>query len=154
MASLFTLIRQQLQTAAQSVSPFLSTPSQVILGNYDFITAGNKDFYKNLVSTGPWLFIASTEGEVEGFGFNGDFSLPAFMFYGAPQNEPFDFTQEEDWLSTLITAWIVAIRELLPNIQFKVKWLRPKARTDLGPNVFQTEFKFTIPCVADQTEDV
>lgn len=149
--STFTTIRKALQTAARGVAPFSTTTSQVVLGKYNW--AANTDFFANIVTTGPWLYIKPTgPGEADGQTFNGEFQLHADLVYGFANDAAYDWTVPDDLIATLVKAFVSYAKFVLGNAlgAFRVSWDEPETRDDLKPVVARTVFTITGKFVADQ----
>jgi hypothetical protein len=146
MSSLFTTIRQRLQSVALTAG---IASGQCKLGNMDL--SGNKTWLADLASSGPWLFISSDYGDVNGYDMNGNFFVDGYLFFAAPQHQDYDFTDIADLRADLIVAWNTYSEFTKGGVlgPFRTKWGKPKPRTDLGPNVWCVEINFIFTCVAD-----
>lgn len=145
MSSLFTTIRERIQSVAQGEM----ASGQVKLGNMDLTS--NKTWLADLFTTGPWLLISSEYGDLNGYDFNGNFFVDAYLFFAAPQHQDYDFTDISDLKANLFVAWVTYSEFVKGGVlgPFRLKWGKPRPRTDLAPNVWCVEINFTFTCVAD-----
>lgn len=148
MSSTFSTIRTAVQTASRTVAPFSSTTAQVVLGNYDWSAGTN--FFANILTTGPWLFVLPSSGEADGQHFNGQFRFPVDLVYGFAGDAAYDWTAIEDIMALLIQAW-VRYSEFVSGLSLgplRIEWTEPEVRSDLKPIVARTRFTLTGTFVA------
>ena len=145
-------VRLALQTAAQGVAPFLTTSSQVVLGSYNWSAGTN--LWKNIITTGPWLFIKPPKGRADGITFNANFTLKMDLIYGFAGNQNHDWQAEDQYVANLVAAWttyseFVRGGNLGP---FLLEWDEPEVADDQEgiAVVARTPFTLTMPMVADQ----
>lgn len=145
MASLFSTIRDTLKTVAETVM----TPAQVVLGNLDLST--NKTWLAQLAATGPWLFISSEYGDLNGYDMNGNFDVDGYLFFAHAQHQSYDLKDISDLKAQLFVAWVTYSQFTRGGVlgPFRLKWGKPRPRTDLSPNVWCVEIVLTFTCVAD-----
>lgn len=150
MPSIFTTIRQGLQQNIKTVAPFSTTPSQVVLGNYDW--AAGTDFFANIVTTGPWIYISPTRGHSSGREYNAEFELYVDLMYGYVGNAAYDFTTIEDIMGAVLNTIVSYSKFVTGGSQgyYDLKWGLPEIRTDLTPIVARTRFSMEFKFVADQ----
>ena len=157
MGSIFTTCRQAVKDAAEPVPPFNAPHivNQVVLGDYNW--AAGSDFFGNIITTGPWLFIKPTKGEADGVKFNGMFEFNADMVYGFEDNMAYDWTAIDDIIAALVEAWVSYSKFVKGGVlgPFKLTWKEPEVKHNPmadGTSGFiaRTVFTFTIPFVADQ----
>lgn len=154
--NIFSYCRVALQTAAQAVPPFDGATNQVVIGDIDW--AANKDFFGDIIDTGPWLIIRPAFGEGENAArFEGTFQVNADLVYGFLDNEDYDWREIEQIIAKLIKAW-VTYSEFVQggNVgPFRFSWQhdapRPNPASD-GKSSFiaRTRFSFYFPFVLDQ----
>jgi len=148
MSSTFSTIRTAVQTASQTVAPFSATTTQVVLGNYNWGPGTN--FFANILTTGPWLFILPCSGEADGQQFNGEFDFFVDLVYGFANNANYDFTAIEDIQALLIQAW-VRYSKFVSGLSLgplRISWSEPEVRSDISPVVARTRFVLTGTFVA------
>ena len=157
MSSISTTCRTAVQTTAQTVEPFTGTPDQVVLGDYNW-DAGT-DFFGNILTSGPWLFIKPTSGDGSGVSFNGMFEFDAHLLYGFEDNMAFDWTDIEDLIFALVSAWVSFARYVDGKVigPFRLTWKKPEWKQTTaadGTPIFiaRTMFTFTLPFVTDQDQ--
>lgn len=148
MPSTFSTCRTGLQTVARTVAPFSGTTAQVVLGNYDW--AAGTNFFANIVTTGPWIFILPVSGSADGQTFNSDFHVNADLIHGFPNDAAYDWTAIDDIKALLIAAWVQASQFVHGAVlgPFGVEFGDPEVRSDLKPVVARTRFAFTFKFVA------
>lgn len=142
MDTILTTIRKALQTQAQTVPPFASATGQVVLGNYNF-AAGVPNFFGNIVTSGPWLFIEKTTGDADFVTFDGQFSIPIVLVSGFASNAPYDFTLDDDIIANLMQVWSNYSEWVQGGHLGGVRatWGAPEMRTDNpggGTNIYKT----------------
>lgn len=154
MSSIFSTCRNALKTAAGTVSPL--DVSQIVLGDYNW--AAGTDFFADIQTTGPWLFIKPTKGKANGFTFNANFIVTVHLVYGFDDNTAYDWTAPDDIIAGLVKAW-VSYSEFVQggaigpfDVSWEIPEVKPNPTTDgQGAGyVARTVFTFVFPFVADQ----
>ncbi len=148
MASIATVVRQRLKAEADALPGF--TPSQNVLGAFDFAPA--VDFFANIQTTGPWLFIRPEYGQADGPTSNSTFVVDCELIFGFTNDATQDFTGNSDLIALLEMAWmsyspwtkggVIGPREMT--------WQSPEVKWNIKPAVARTQISLTFAAVADQ----
>lgn len=145
--TILTTIRKALQTQAQTVPPFSGATGQVVLGNYNF-AAGVPNFFGDIVTSGPWLFIEKTTGDADFVQLNAEFSIPISLVSGFASNANYNFETDDDIIANLMQVWSNYSEWVQGGHLGGVKatWGAPEMRTDNpggGTNVYKTPIIIT-----------